>query len=139
MGTWNHRVMRHKHTFPESGETEVTLAIHEVYYKDQTVDDCQVSADDVGFTENAVTVTGESIEELRSTLRLMLNALDKPVLEYKQHTESTARGLELLDKLDSGALTQQLEIQEKIRKLRGCLKWEGNLDQTRGGDEESGK
>lgn len=84
MATWNHRVMRHKHTFAESDETEVSLAIHEVYYKDKSVDDCKVSADDVGYTESPVAVVGESIEELRDTLQRMLKALDKPVLEYNQ-------------------------------------------------------
>lgn len=83
MSTWNHRVMRHKYASPESGEAEVMLAIHEVYYKDQTRDDQKIIADDVGYTENPVSVTGESIEELRDTLQRMLKALDKPVLEYK--------------------------------------------------------
>lgn len=83
MSTWNHRVMRHKYASPESGETEVMLAIHEVYYKDKSRDDRKVTADDVGYTENPVSVTGESIEDLRETLQLMLKALDKPVLEYE--------------------------------------------------------
>lgn len=83
MGTWNHRVMKHEYAHLGSDYNEVMFAIHEVYYKDRSVDDRAVTLDDVGYTENPVTVTGESIEELRATLELMLAALDKPVLEYK--------------------------------------------------------
>ena len=81
--TWNHRLMRRKYTHPVTQETETTLAIHEVYYRDDTVDDTCISSEDVGYTEEPVAVMGETIDEVRQTLRLMLDALDKPIIDYE--------------------------------------------------------
>jgi hypothetical protein len=78
---WNYRVIRRAETEAASGTIEFTFGIHEVYYRDDEVDDRTVSASEVGFTERPVPVVGESVEALRTTLELMLTALDKPVLD----------------------------------------------------------
>ena len=67
--TWNHRVMKHK-----DGEQD-WFQIHEVYYKGDNVD---------GYTENGISVGGNTIEELREVLNLMLESLDKEVLKPKE-------------------------------------------------------
>ncbi|MDO9319847.1 MAG: hypothetical protein Q7V56_16860 [Gammaproteobacteria bacterium] len=60
------------------------------------------------------------------------------IFESMAQAGNSARGLELIDKLEAGdharARAQRLKHQEKIRGLRGRVKWEGNLDQMRGGD-----
>jgi len=66
MSTFNHRVMAHK-----SGRF-VYLQIHEVYYDDNGVPD--------GYTQNAVTVGGETTAELVWVLDKMKLCLDKPIL-----------------------------------------------------------
>ena len=68
MTTWNHRVV----AFDQSEHNLPTwLAICEVYY------DAGVP---IAHTKG-VEVSGESIEELRTTLERMLACLDKPVIE----------------------------------------------------------
>jgi hypothetical protein len=49
------------------------FGIHEVFYglPDES---------DPGWTEDAVSVEGESVDELRETLQRMLVALDRPVI-----------------------------------------------------------
>lgn len=66
MSYWNHRVI----------EKDGYYAIHEVYYND--------NGNVEGRTKNAVTVGGESIEDLRTVLEQMLGALDKAVIRVKQ-------------------------------------------------------
>lgn len=70
MGHWNHRVLKHN-----AGTEDEYLAIHEAFYG---VD----GEDDVVWTRDPITVTGETIEELRETLERMLRALETPVLDY---------------------------------------------------------
>lgn len=74
MGHWNHRVMRHN-----AGAENEYLAIHEVYYGIDEDD----NKDKVGWTLDPISVSGETIDELRETLERMLRALDKPIMEYK--------------------------------------------------------
>ena len=76
MGHWNHRVVRHR-----AGTELEYLAIHEAYYG---ID----SEDDVSWTKNPVSVTGETVEGLRETLERMLRALDTPVLEASPEGDS---------------------------------------------------
>lgn len=85
--SWNYRVMRHTKVDAESGQVSEWLAIHEVYYESTEVDDLKVSSDEVGYTERPVTMTAESIKELRFMLSRMQGALKKPILEYKQSEE----------------------------------------------------
>lgn len=80
--TWNYRVMRHEYQGGLTGEREALYALHEVYYESAEVDDLAVTAAEVGYSAAPVTVSAESVEELRNMLRLMLSALEKPVLLY---------------------------------------------------------
>lgn len=65
MTTWNYRVMRNGDLF----------AIHEVYYDENGKVE--------GYTQNPVCPSGESLEELKGDIEYYLEALNKPVLEYK--------------------------------------------------------
>jgi hypothetical protein len=56
--TWNYRVLDHGSY----------LAIHEVYYGDSP-------------TTNPVPVIGETMEELKATIKQMMEALEKPIWE----------------------------------------------------------
>ena len=69
MSSWNHRVMKRK-----DGD-EDWFAIHEVHYKD--------NMDVEGYTKEATSVEGASIEELKWTLEQMIKSLDKEILEYE--------------------------------------------------------
>lgn len=82
--SWNFRVMQHTQVDKESGRVSQWLAIHEVYYEGLEVNDLEVTSSEVGYTENPVTMTAESVEELRFMLKRMLGALEKPILEYKE-------------------------------------------------------
>ena len=82
---WNYRVIRRTVIGAASGGARHTFGIHEVYYGNDEVDDRTVSSSDIGFTEMPVAVVGESVEALRSTLQLMLAALDKPVVDDGGH------------------------------------------------------
>lgn len=82
--SWNYRVMRHVEKDNQSGMESEWLAIHEVYYQSKSINDLEVTSADVGFTENPVKMTGESVEELRDMLTKMLKALEKPILEYRE-------------------------------------------------------
>lgn len=68
MSYWNHRVFAHTHT--DSGERR--YEIHEAYY----TDDGRLYA----HTARSVPPYGESLEELRETLQMMLRATEQPVL-----------------------------------------------------------
>ncbi len=62
--TWNLRVMRY---------ADGTLGVHEVYYAGKKV---------TGWTESPTAVAGETVEELRSYLKMVKRALDAPILDY---------------------------------------------------------
>lgn len=66
MTTWNNRVVRQTH------EGQDAYGIHEVYYAE--------SGNPVMRTVYPVAVAGETVDELRTCLTRMLEALDKPVL-----------------------------------------------------------
>jgi hypothetical protein len=68
MSYWNHRVV--KTYYPDMDET--FFSVHEVYYND--------NGDLTNCTVLGVRPRGESLEELREELNMMLRALDKPVL-----------------------------------------------------------
>jgi len=63
--TWTYQIMRRT----EHGEE--VYGIYEVYHNPY------------GYTEKPVAIEGESVEDLKVILTQMLEALDKPVLEYK--------------------------------------------------------
>ncbi len=62
---WNYRVIANEEINPY-------YTIHEVYYYD---------GQPITLTENRIAAFGESVEELRSDMQLMIKALDKPVLK----------------------------------------------------------
>lgn len=62
--TWNHRVVKWK--------DEQWFAICEVFYN---------KGGEVIAHTDAIDVSGESIEELRETLKRMLECLDKPAID----------------------------------------------------------
>ena len=65
---WNHRVMKHK-----DGEDDF-FTIHEVYYdKEGKVN---------GYTAKGTSPGGNSLQELKENLKLMLKSLDKEVNLY---------------------------------------------------------
>ncbi len=83
---WNHRVVRRVFPIPEVmrkeyGETEIMLYIHEAHY-DPVGDKLDGKVN--GITEDAVCIMGEDVESLRWVLNKMLEALDKPVLDYDE-------------------------------------------------------
>ena len=79
---WNYRVMRHAPD-PSRGQHEAWYAIHEVYYRDDSVDDRTADVSETKYTQEQVAMLGEDLDELRWMLAKMLEALDKPVLDYQ--------------------------------------------------------
>lgn len=76
---WNHRLMRHRDKLP-NGDIDEVLVFHEVYYKDGT--------DEVdGWTENGITIVGETVDDIRWNLDKMIEALNKPILDYETGKE----------------------------------------------------
>lgn len=72
-GGWNHRVMRR--VYPKSVDPKQPYyGIYEVYY------DAEGRPD--GWTSEPVDVVGDTVEEVAETLRLMLKAVEQPVLDY---------------------------------------------------------
>jgi len=77
MSHWNYRVFKHtdsKHKMGDSSNVieDITYAIHEVYYEeDNTM---------FGHTAKPIQITGESVEDLRTEIKRIEEALDKPIL-----------------------------------------------------------
>lgn len=71
--TWNYRVLRHAED-PPPAEGEESFRIIEAFY------------DDGGdlYAWSTAEPFGETVEELRRDLELMLSALDQPVLNYDE-------------------------------------------------------
>ncbi len=67
--TWNHRVVRHE------GDDGPYFQIHGVYY--------DKDGEPNSITANAVAPFGESPEELKREIQLMLAACGKPVINYE--------------------------------------------------------
>jgi len=84
---WNYRVMKRKEINSE-GEKEVWYGIHEVYYKNDEVNDLTVKSDEIGYTKEPVKITTNNIEDLKWMLEEMLNSLNKPILEYSKGDEN---------------------------------------------------
>lgn len=80
--SWNYRVMQHDYIHA-SGELETWYTIHEVYYRSHEVNDLEVNPKEIGFTQDAVAARADSVEDLKTELKRMLAACDKPVLKYE--------------------------------------------------------
>jgi hypothetical protein len=65
---WNYRVVRR-------GDQ---LAIHEAYYNGQEVPH--------SITKTPVSPSADNVEELGHLLKLMMEALERPILEYDSYT-----------------------------------------------------
>src|SRR5262249_149086 len=104
MNGWNYRVMRH---FDEEHEW---FGIHEVYYEyDGSVNDWAVEA---------MEPHGESPSELCRDLAMMIAALTRPVLDYRDGKE-----IALVDHLaaDIGAACREMGIELKESGTREGL------------------
>ena len=73
---WNYRIVRTVYNNNPNGNDD-QYAIHEVYYEE----DNDTHPDSV--TSEATTLTGESLEEIRTNIDRIIKAFDKPVLEYQ--------------------------------------------------------
>ena len=78
MGTWEYRVVERITSHPQIGEV-VWHEIIEVYYDD----DGKLDA-----TSDKICPAGDTVEDLREDLELMLEALDKPVVSYQELKET---------------------------------------------------
>ena len=84
--SWNYRVIRTVNKTPELlrknnpdvGEFDILYTIHDVYYDD--------NGDIVNIGRKSP-VIGEDIEELKWSLQKMLEACDKPVIDYNTGEE----------------------------------------------------
>ena len=72
--SWNYRVMKSK-----DGEDD-WYQIHEVY--------CDEYNNVSGWTKNGATVSGNTIDEVRSSLKLMLASLNKEVLNQNKEDDT---------------------------------------------------
>jgi len=73
MGHWHYQLMIHH---------DGTFAVHEYYPLD--------NGD--AYTENPITVTGESIVDVRKSLLMMLNDIDRHgVKEYSHHADQMSK------------------------------------------------
>lgn len=63
---WNHRVLAFVY------EDEIRLQIHEVYYNSKGKPN--------GYTANPIFVNGESLKDIKWTLKQMKKCLNKPIL-----------------------------------------------------------
>ncbi len=73
--SWNYRVC--KRTFKNTQSFEEQYEIHEVYYDDE-------NGKMNGWTNDAISPSGESLKELKEELLRMLEALDKEVIEINE-------------------------------------------------------
>lgn len=75
---WNYRVIRKKETI--DGEEHIYFGIHEVYYEDKKPR---------AVTSNPITLDGwESTKYLKNTVRMILPAFRKPVLDFDDFKDS---------------------------------------------------
>jgi hypothetical protein len=68
---WNYRVIRYDN---DEYNVDPYFSIHEVYYHENG---------ELSWSVNSIKPQGESPEELRADLELMLKALDKPVMSVR--------------------------------------------------------
>lgn len=79
--SWNYRVVRRRHEY--GGKDVYTFGIHEVYYNDE--------GKPRNLTVDPVTLCGQSREDVREDLELMLGAFSSPVLDYDEINEVVER------------------------------------------------
>lgn len=64
--SWNHRVLAHQN------KDEISLDIHEVYYNKNGVPN--------GYTENPISVSGDTLKSVKWVLNRMKECTKKPIL-----------------------------------------------------------
>lgn len=74
MGSWNYRVVRKRVLLGDEPPGQY-FAIHEAYYDNEGKIEY--------LTHGEITPNGESVEELKSDISLMMEAFDEPVLDGK--------------------------------------------------------
>ena len=83
MGHWNYRVVRKKHTWNDPTQNtereDYSYAIHEAYYDDNGY----VGA----ITQEPVAPYGDTVEELRHSWVMMVEAFGQPILDYENIPE----------------------------------------------------
>ena len=79
MTHWNYRVVHRLHKHPKGDEH--VYAIHEAYYNSAGL----VEA----VTQNPVEPWGETLEELKTSLQRMNEALAKPILDWDKLPEAS--------------------------------------------------
>lgn len=80
MSHWNYRVHKKIFRYP-SGEPEEYYSIHEAYYNDEGKLD--------GWTEKSISPGGSTLEELKNDLEMMLEALNKEIIDWEKMNEKT--------------------------------------------------
>lgn len=76
---WNHRVVRRKYEYNDGKYVEYCYAIHEVYYDEDGKPDT--------MTKEPTDPHGESIKDLKWSLKKMKECLEHPVLDYETMEE----------------------------------------------------
>ena len=79
MGNWNYRVVKRIWNHPYLHEPMELFDICEVCYDENGGIDSMTEA----------LITEESLDDLRDTLRWMLESLDKPIIEEKNNESNT--------------------------------------------------
>ena len=87
---WNHRVLRHKNYVKVLDKTVTHFQIHEVFYDEE--DDYRIE----GWTQNATSPGGDTLEELRDDIEWYRQATEKPILEivYREDGTETLKEVE---------------------------------------------
>ena len=105
--SWNYRLLAHK-----DGE-DVFLQIHEVYYDEE--------GKPHSYTENGVTVSGESLECVKWVLSKMKKCTNKPILsvenfpeEYKTKIKRRTKNKVEVDILDVGLRLGNIKIEKEV-------------------------
>jgi hypothetical protein len=71
MGHWNYRIMKRK-----NDQGQFDFGVYEVFYDD--------NGKIARWTENSVTPTCESENDLKSEIKIMMDAFDKETLTYDE-------------------------------------------------------
>jgi len=71
MGSWNYRLVRHKSKLANVPDF---LQVHEVHYDDH--------GNVTNVAQIGARIAGDNVEEIRLSLKMIGEALEKPILDY---------------------------------------------------------
>lgn len=77
--TWNHRVMKHD----KADGDDDWYQIHEVFYNSE--------GERESWTVGGIAPGGNTLEDLRDELHMMLEATEKEILDYEKRNKRIAR------------------------------------------------